>query len=150
MKCIIPKDHNGVWAAPAGADNVFDVHGVNCRIPGGKGTAFYTLWVPSAEELALLVAGHPIMLGVLNNGQPPHPFIALVAAAKDRVVNQPLPGEEGFEGLQATPFGAAQSDATAGGEKIDAVGKYTETPDIAVPPTGPESIGDVIETVQGA
>jgi len=60
--------------------------GITVGFPHG-GSAFYSLWKPSAEELAALSAGHPVMIGILNNGQPIMPFEVSVAKSKTTILD---------------------------------------------------------------
>lgn len=92
MYPIKPADENiFTFKAPPvkeGSPPVQDLHGVAVGFDSGA-SAFYSMWQPSEEELAALNAGHPVLIGILNNGHSIHPFEVLVAKSKTHILEYP-------------------------------------------------------------
>jgi hypothetical protein len=92
MEIMTPADPNlFVFKAPKmpeGSPPVVDLPGVAVGFESG-GSAFYSMWKPSDEELAALNAGHPIIVGILNNGKPIFPMEIAVAKSKTTILEYP-------------------------------------------------------------
>lgn len=92
MEIVKPDDPNlYIFKGPPvreGSPPIVDLPGVAVGFEGG-GSAFYSMWKPSDEELAALNLGHPVLVGILNNGQPIFPMEISVAKNKTTILEYP-------------------------------------------------------------
>lgn len=80
MDPVHRTDHNHVYKAPPGSDDIGDLH---CRVDGA---VTYSHWLPSQDELKMLNEGGHIQLHVMGH---PHPPVGL-----DVVEALPKPTDE--------------------------------------------------------
>jgi hypothetical protein len=89
MHPVTPKDpHIYTFKGPPvkeGSEPIGDLPGVAVAFEGG-GSGFYSMWKPNEDELAALNAGHCVLVGILNNGQPIFPMEISVAKSKDTIL----------------------------------------------------------------
>ena len=70
MQPVIPRDKNFTYTAPEGREkDVVDLH-VRLHIDQALGAAITSLWKPSEEELACLLAGGGVALTIYGSGHP--------------------------------------------------------------------------------
>ena len=71
MQPVIPRDKNFTYTAPEGQEkDVADLHVRRGIDPGGLGMSITSLWKPSEEELACLLAGAGVALTIYGSGHP--------------------------------------------------------------------------------
>jgi hypothetical protein len=75
MKAITPNNANYCYRAPKGVDNCADL---NVHVyDDGDVRIITSVWQPTEEERALLIAGEPVQLHVYGSG---HPVVSLTVA----------------------------------------------------------------------
>lgn len=92
MLPVMPKDPNiftfKAPNVPEGGTPVVDLPGVAVGFENGQ-SGFYSMWKPNEEELKALNAGHCVLVGILNNGEPIFPFEIAVCKQKDTILEYP-------------------------------------------------------------
>lgn len=76
-----PKENNP-------SQPVVDLPGVIAITPSGR-TQFLSMWRPSKAEIDALIAGHNIVIGILNDGKPIFPFFVGVTKQPTTLLEYP-------------------------------------------------------------